>query len=81
MTNDNYRYSRHAALQEIPPELEKNIHTATVCCVGAGGVASSFLEFIAAAGVKQLIIVDNDIVEVSNLHRQIIHSESAAANK
>ena len=58
--------------------MEQYIHEASICCVGAGGVGSPFLEFIAGAGVKCITIIDSDVVEVHNLHRQVIHNESDA---
>ena len=68
------RYARHRALHEISSN-DARIHASTVCVVGAGGVASSCLLYLAAAGVRKLIIVDNDKVDVTNLQRQVIHSE------
>ena len=51
------------------------IHSAKIAVVGAGGVGSCCLEYLAAAGVKELLVIDSDNVEVQNLHRQVIHSE------
>lgn len=68
------RYARHRALHEISSN-DARIHASTVCVVGAGGVASSCLLYLAAAGVRKLIIVDNDKVDVTNLQRQVIHNE------
>jgi adenylyltransferase/sulfurtransferase len=67
------RYSRHLILPEIGVEGQKKICSASVLCVGAGGLGSPVLLYLAAAGIGRLGIVDFDAVDFSNLQRQVIH--------
>lgn len=69
MSTSEDRYLRQETLSCFTKEQLENIKCSTVICIGAGGVASSFLEYISAAGCKHLVICDCDIVEVVNLHR------------
>lgn len=70
--------SARTARQQILPELgldgQLKLKTATVAVVGAGGLGSPVIEYLAAAGVGRLVIIDDDVVEESNLHRQRLHS-------
>lgn len=70
------RYSRHILVQEISIIGQQRIKAAKVLCIGAGGLGSPVLMYLAAAGVGTLGIVDFDVVEESNLQRQIIHGQS-----
>jgi molybdopterin/thiamine biosynthesis adenylyltransferase/rhodanese-related sulfurtransferase len=70
------RYSRHLIIPEIGMTGQKRLKNARVLCVGAGGLGSPALLYLAAAGVGTLGIVDFDVVEESNLQRQIIHGQS-----
>ena len=70
------RYARHLALPEFGVAGQRRLKTASVLCVGAGGLGSPLLMYLAAAGVGRIGIVDDDRVEVSNLQRQVIHAES-----
>ncbi len=70
------RYSRQIMLPEMDIEGQQKLLQATVLIVGMGGLGSPVAMYLAAAGVGHLIIVDNDKVELSNLQRQIAHSES-----
>ena len=67
------RYARQLLLPEINKEGQERLLAASVLCVGAGGLGSAALLYLAAAGVGTIGIVDDDIVDVSNLQRQIIH--------
>lgn len=68
------RYSRHLILPEVALEGQAKLKAARVLCVGAGGLGSPLAMYLAAAGVGTLGLVDFDVVDASNLHRQIIHS-------
>ena len=68
------RYARHLILPELGVEGQERLKTSSVLCVGAGGLGSSLLLYLAAAGVGRIGIVDADVVEVSNLQRQVIHT-------
>jgi sulfur-carrier protein adenylyltransferase/sulfurtransferase len=74
LNNDELRrYARHLILPEIGLEGQKKIRRASVLCVGAGGLGSPIIMYLAAAGVGKLGIVDFDAVELSNLQRQVLH--------
>src|SRR5690348_14986684 len=68
------RYARHLIMPEVGMEGQQRLKNARVLCVGAGGLGSPLLLYLAAAGVGTIGIVDFDAVDASNLHRQIIHS-------
>ena len=70
------RYSRHLIIPEIGMTGQKRLKNAKVLCVGAGGLGSPALLYLAAAGVGTLGVVDFDVVDESNLQRQIIHGQS-----
>jgi molybdopterin/thiamine biosynthesis adenylyltransferase/rhodanese-related sulfurtransferase len=70
------RYSRHLIIPEIGMTGQKRLKNAKVLCVGAGGLGSPALLYLAAAGVGTLGIIDFDVVDESNLQRQIIHGQS-----
>lgn len=77
LNKDEYqRYSRHIILPEVGLEGQKRLKAASVLCIGSGGLGSPLLLYLAAAGVGRIGLVDFDIVDSSNLQRQIIHSES-----
>jgi sulfur-carrier protein adenylyltransferase/sulfurtransferase len=77
LTNDDLaRYSRHLLLPEVGVEGQQKLKAAKVLCVGAGGLGSPLAFYLAAAGVGTLGLLDFDVVDVSNLQRQIIHSTS-----
>jgi adenylyltransferase/sulfurtransferase len=68
------RYSRHLIMPEVALEGQKKLKAARVLCIGAGGLGSPLAMYLAAAGVGRLGIVDFDVVDFTNLQRQIIHS-------
>ena len=77
LTKDDYeRYSRHLILPEVGLEGQKRLKAATVLCIGTGGLGSPLLLYLAAAGIGRIGIVDFDIVDTSNLQRQVIHGTS-----
>jgi sulfur-carrier protein adenylyltransferase/sulfurtransferase len=69
------RYSRHFLLPEVGEEGQAKLLDAKVLCIGAGGLGSPIAYYLAAAGVGTIGIVDDDVVDRSNLQRQILHSE------
>jgi adenylyltransferase/sulfurtransferase len=74
LTSDEIRrYSRHLSLPEVGLEGQKKIRSASVLCIGVGGLGSPIAIYLAAAGVGKLGIVDFDAVDFSNLQRQILH--------
>ncbi|MDR2397751.1 MAG: ThiF family adenylyltransferase, partial [Spirochaetaceae bacterium] len=74
LTNDEIsRYSRHLLLPEIGVQGQRRLKAARVLVVGTGGLGAPLLMYLAAAGVGTLGIVDFDVVEASNLQRQVIH--------
>ena len=66
-------YSRHIILPEVGLEGQKRLKAASVLCIGTGGLGSPLLLYLAAAGIGRIGIVDFDVVDKSNLQRQIIH--------
>ncbi len=70
------RYSRHLIIPDVGMTGQKRLKNAKVLCVGAGGLGSPSLMYLAAAGVGTLGIVEFDVVDESNLQRQIIHGQS-----
>ncbi len=70
------RYSRHLILPEVGLEGQRKLKAAKVLCIGAGGLGSPVAMYLAAAGVGTIGIVDFDVVDFSNLQRQILHSTS-----
>jgi sulfur-carrier protein adenylyltransferase/sulfurtransferase len=67
------RYARHITLPEVGVEGQQRLKAASVLCIGAGGLGSPLLLYLAAAGVGRIGVVDDDLVEPSNLQRQVIH--------
>jgi molybdopterin/thiamine biosynthesis adenylyltransferase/rhodanese-related sulfurtransferase len=68
------RYSRHLLIPEVGLEGQRRLKTASVLVIGTGGLGSPALLYLAAAGVGRIGLVDFDVVDVSNLQRQIMHS-------
>src|SRR6266700_884894 len=75
LNNDEIlRYSRHLIMPEVGMEGQQKLKAAKVLCIGAGGLGSPLALYLTAAGVGTLGIVDFDVVDYTNLQRQIIHS-------
>ena len=70
-------YSRHLLLGAIGDEGQRRLRGASVFVVGAGGLGAPVLLYLAAAGVGRITVVDDDDVDLGNLHRQVIHSVSS----
>ncbi len=79
-SDEEERYQKHFNLKEIGYEGQLNLKKSSVLCIGAGGLGSSVLLYLAAAGIGRIGIVDNDQVEKSNLQRQIIHETNTIGN-
>jgi len=75
------RYSRHLILPEVGMEGQQRLKAAKVLCVGTGGLGSPLALYLAAAGIGTLGLVDFDVVDSSNLQRQIIHSTKDVGRK
>jgi adenylyltransferase/sulfurtransferase len=77
LSNDEIaRYSRHLILPEVGMEGQQKLKAARVLCVGTGGLGAPLAMYLAAAGIGTLGLVDFDVVDESNLQRQIIHSQA-----
>ena len=78
MDNDHEleKYSRQIILNEVGPEGQEKLNNASVLVIGVGGLGSSVIQYLSAAGVGKIGIVDYDKVELSNLNRQLIYKES-----
>jgi sulfur-carrier protein adenylyltransferase/sulfurtransferase len=82
LSNDEIlRYSRHLILPEVGMDGQLKLKQARVLCIGAGGLGSPLALYLAAAGVGTLGVVDFDIVELTNLQRQIIHTTADVGRK
>ncbi len=78
--DEEERYKKHLTLKEIGFKGQLKLKNSSVLCVGAGGLGSSVLLYLAAAGIGRIGIADNDQVEKSNLQRQIIHETNTVGN-
>ncbi|HQD60387.1 MAG TPA: ThiF family adenylyltransferase [Propioniciclava tarda] len=74
---ERYRYARHLTIPEIGELGQRRLRNARVLSIGAGGLGSPALLYLAAAGVGTLGIVDSDVVEIHNLQRQVLHDEAS----
>jgi adenylyltransferase/sulfurtransferase len=82
LSNDEIlRYSRHLIMPEVGMEGQQKLKAARVLCIGAGGLGSPLALYLGAAGVGTLGIVDFDVVDYTNLQRQIIHSTADVGRK
>ncbi|GAB2512210.1 molybdopterin-synthase adenylyltransferase MoeB [Paramicrobacterium agarici] len=70
------RYSRHLALPELGSVGQRRLRNASVLVIGAGGLGAPILHYLAAAGIGAITVIDDDVVEASNLQRQVLHREA-----
>jgi molybdopterin/thiamine biosynthesis adenylyltransferase/rhodanese-related sulfurtransferase len=75
------RYSRHLIMPEVTLDGQKRIKAASVLCLGAGGLGSPIALYLAAAGIGRMGLIDYDIVDFSNLQRQILHGTDDVGRK
>ena len=80
-TEERVRYSRHLMMPEVGPEGQRRLKAARVLCIGAGGLGSPAALYLAAAGVGKIGLVDFDDVDLSNLHRQLLHGTKDIGRK
>ena len=78
--DEKERYKKHLTLKEIGFKGQLKLKNSSVICIGAGGLGSSVLLYLAASGIGRIGIVDNDQFEKSNLQRQIIHETNTVGN-
>ena len=70
------RYARHIILKEVGGEGQRRLLDAKVAVIGAGGLGSPLILYLAAAGVGTIGVIDDDVVELSNLQRQVLHTNT-----
>ena len=75
------RYSRHIIMDGVGPAGQRSLLDSAVLVVGAGGLGAPAIQYLAAAGVGRLGIIDDDVVERSNLQRQVVHGDSDVGAK
>jgi adenylyltransferase/sulfurtransferase len=75
------RYSRHLIMPEVTLEGQKRLKAASILCIGAGGLGSPIALYLAAAGIGRMGLVDPDVVDFSNLQRQILHGTKDVGRK
>src|SRR5260370_11898335 len=75
------RYPRHLIMPEVTLEGQKRIKAASILCIGTGGLGSPIALYLAAAGIGRLGLVDFDVVDFSNLQRQILHGTDDVGRK
>jgi adenylyltransferase/sulfurtransferase len=75
------RYSRHLIMPEVTLDGQKRIKAATILCIGTGGLGSPVALYLAAAGIGRLGLIDYDVVDFSNLQRQILHGTDDVGRK
>src|SRR6187431_508761 len=75
LSNDEIkRYSRHLIMPEVGVDGQRKLKAGSVLCIGAGGLGSPAAMYLAAAGVGRIGVVDFDVVDYSNLQRQLLHT-------
>jgi adenylyltransferase/sulfurtransferase len=75
------RYARHIVLREIGGTGQKKLLAARICLVGAGAIGSAAIQYLAAAGVGSLIVIDDDVVSLSNLQRQTLYGSDEVGQR
>jgi len=75
------RYSRHLIMPEVTLEGQKRIKAASILCIGTGGLGYPIALYLAAAGIGRLGLIDFDVVDFSNLQRQILHGTDDVGRK
>ncbi|HHU40434.1 MAG TPA: adenylyltransferase/sulfurtransferase MoeZ [Propionibacterium sp.] len=75
--DETHRYARHLLVPAIGEVGQRRLRNAHVAVMGAGGLGSPALLYLAAAGVGKVTIIDDDVVDITNLHRQVIHTDAA----
>ena len=75
------RYSRHLIMPEVTLEGQKRLKAASILCIGTGGLGSPIALYLAAAGIGRMGLVDGDVVDFSNLQRQILHGTKDVGRK
>jgi len=81
-TNDEIaRYSRHLIMPEVTLDGQRRLKAASVLCIGAGGLGSPIALYLAAAGIGRIGMVDADVVDFSNLQRQVLHGTKDVGRK
>lgn len=82
LTDDELdRYARHIVLRELGGMGQRKLKSAKVLVIGAGGLGSPVLEYLGAAGVGTIGVIDDDVVDVTNLQRQVIHADRVGMPK
>ena len=74
----NNRYNRQMMLPEIGEEGQRKIRAAKVLLVGVGGLGSPIATYLTGAGIGRIGIIDDDVVDITNLHRQVLYTEEEA---
>src|SRR6188768_3461906 len=78
LSNDEIRrYSRHLIMPEVGIEGQKKLKAASILLIGTGGLGSPLALYLAAAGIGRIGLVDYDVVDETNLQRQVIHGQSS----
>ena len=75
------RYSRHLIIPDVAMDGQRRLMAAKVLCVGAGGLGCASSQYLATAGVGNITFIDDDIVELSNLQRQVLHHDADIGRK